>query len=651
MAPGVCETGSFTWRVGVDCAVAIRPDADTELLEFALLTTTAGDERTATPCHVRPAGVPGLIDGPAVSCPDIGIDDVTSGRRSVGIVGPWRTGTTVFEIDVEDTSAPWWLPPSTSATFGDRAVRWVVDPDTDPIDGTWVQLVPTFDDAWASSVAASELPIETDADGISRMVFRPEVAPGSYRLWFCDGEDPDTCERRPGGWAVQVMTADLVELIPGHNVADAERINVVFFGSDLAPIEVAAGFESIERTARSLLGWTGPTDAFVNARGDVLDEAPIRWGPFATEPIASNRHRFNLWFVAEPLDHVDALFLDVTDPGIHEGFDLANVHAVLMRADDRFGQSDARFASFTEVTEFPSAASQIVFGNTRMVLDTNNLSAAIQVLTHEWGHALFGLRDEYTELSRPIATGAPNCAPDEPTAEAWWGDRVGDVDPFVDVVIEQVQSFGRDPEIEFGGSLADQVRVATTPGGCYGALDDRSAFRPNRGSAMRETNPVFGTINRERIEAVLDLFSGWAPYRGLSDVGDDCGHDGASTVCVLALAPFVDAPPQGFAIDDLPCEAPQRDGRRWTARCVLPGVATTVTLTDGLDRRDVALARTTPTTASATDLATTIDVEAANDVIDDVDDGVPVAPIVLVGAGGLAVIGLLVAVRRSRVAT
>ncbi len=52
------------------------------------------------------------------------------------------------------------------------------------------------------------------------------------------------------------------------------------------------------------------------------------------------------------------------------------------------------------------------------------------IVAHELGHALFDLRDEYTEFGRSVQFGYPNCAFGDGQANAWWGTQVGQLDPF-----------------------------------------------------------------------------------------------------------------------------------------------------------------------------------------------------------------------------
>ena len=140
-------------------------------------------------------------------------------------------------------------------------------------------------------------------------------------------------------------------------------------------------------------------------------------------------------------------------------------------------------------------------------------------LTHEWGHALFDLRDEYVEFERSVTYGYPNCAPDEATAREWWGDLLNEVDPFFDEYLAVRESFG----VETDPGFRERVRVGLVSGGCYSPNDN--AVRPTEDSMMNSEIPIFGSVNRRRVEEVLALWSGASPFT----------VQGATVVCDLVV--------------------------------------------------------------------------------------------------------------------
>ena len=129
-----------------------------------------------------------------------------------------------------------------------------------------------------------------------------------------------------------------------------------------------------------------------------------------------------------------------------------------------------------------------------------------ETLTHEWGHALFDLRDEYVEYGRGVTYGYPNCAPDEATATEWWGALIGLSDPFV----EEVLAIHEQNRVPIDPYLRGNTAVFLVPGGCYSP--DEEAVRPTADSIMNSEVPVFGLVNRMRTEEVLGLWTGRAPF-------------------------------------------------------------------------------------------------------------------------------------------
>lgn len=99
------------------------------------------------------------------------------------------------------------------------------------------------------------------------------------------------------------------------------------------------------------------------------------------------------------------------DPGFLEKVFLrigANYKLILL---DKTGSTDCSELSSLEAT------SVIIVGRQRFSEEPSSPSGFL----HELGHSL-GLRDESPFSSQPIVPGPPNCAPDQKTAELWWGD-------------------------------------------------------------------------------------------------------------------------------------------------------------------------------------------------------------------------------------
>lgn len=374
------------------------------------------------------------------------------------------------------------------------------------------------------------------------------LPPGRYLITPCAGATPLGCTEVAGGVGFQVGAGALVEVIPGWNLEYGDRINVVFAPSgNTTPASALA-------TIRSLLGWQGP---LAIGEGDVVLEDPdpgeawwVQFGPFAMEPLRSARHRFNLWMIDDVL--VDPRALDHTAPPLgwdrpppDFGLPDVAVTAFDVQYPGLFARSEALWPSFT-TPDGPAVLVRrgLVFSSAYVSVSGTYPRAQAATLTHEWGHALFDLRDEYVEFERSVTHGYPNCAPDEVTARAWWGDLLGEVDPWLEEYLAVMDSFG----MAVDALLRDRVRVDLVTGGCYSPDDD--AVRPTQDSMMNSEIPIFGSVNRRRVEEVLALWSGRSPFavESATVACDLVVHRERVGFCSLVLAPFVDAPEESVAL-------------------------------------------------------------------------------------------------------
>jgi hypothetical protein len=282
--------------------------------------------------------------------------------------------------------------------------------------------------------------------------------------------------------------------------------------------------------------------------------ALVQWGPFATEPIRSHRDRFNVWLLTDLLGDPRALFWQGSEPGRGFGPDGstlpdAQVTTVHLLPPGVWGGSEAGFPSFTGMRPGPPDREGLRFAGAYLAASSWMPAAHAETFTHELGHALFDLRDEYTNLDRAVQHGYPNCAPDLETAEAWWGHLVGRVDPFLYDYFEVMDRLGQwTPGL---AELEAAYTVGHVLGGCYGPVGGDHAVRPTSESIMNSETPVFGAVNRARVEEILGLWSGRDVVRAAADVAIACSRDDAdpwSVSCRGLLAPYVDPPEGGLGI-------------------------------------------------------------------------------------------------------
>lgn len=325
--------------------------------------------------------------------------------------------------------------------------------------------------------------------------------PGRWNVTGCVAEADGMCRiegiRRP----IHAIDPTPIPLLPDHNGPAEDRINLVFASSGFGPDD------DLAEVATSLLALDGeprPVDATGN--GDIF---ALDWGPFAIEPLLGQADRFNFWYLADDLPggpitiNPTAEFpseIDVEDLGLGTAVSLVNV-GLNGRADGY--RANAELASFADDEALPALA-DVAFGSIYLPYDGSAAASTATTLTHELGHALFGLRDEYEEFGvTQSLIGPPNCIATTDEAEALWGDRIGELDPMFDRWRTAMLEF----DLWFEeADAAEDFTVGLITGGCFGPSDSTGVVRPTVRGLMNGEEPVFGSVNRARVEAVLELF-------------------------------------------------------------------------------------------------------------------------------------------------
>jgi len=559
--PGVCEPNPVVVGQHTDCRFPLARDVEPDPLGGPLVADVDvaydedNDERAD--CAIE--------DGELV-CRAVPTY-YPAGTTGVSIQVGWLGSTGVL---AEITTLDYWDVPVSISTVGatepyttaHRPLEIWIDQWEDP-----ELFVKVRQRDGGAEVAILPVP-EFVAYEDSILVDVSSLAPGRYWLQPClpRGEDPSLCEEGPGAVFFQVGSGELVEAIPGWNRVGGDRINLVLAGTGFED------FEAFAETATTMLGFDGAM--LIDVDGEIVDEDEfvefVEFGPFATEPIRSRRERFNLWLLTDLLGDSHAMFW--TSPpnglGFGEGGSVlpdAQVTAIELLPVGQWSGSEAGWPSFTGVEPGPPDRTDLQFAGAYVAVPRWNPLLEADTLTHELGHAVFDLRDEYALFDRSTEWGYPNCAPDMETAEKWWGHLVGDLDPFLDEYIETLDEHG----LFFGDrvEMAASLTVGYSRGGCYGDLDTDEAVRPTGESIMHSQTPVFGSVNRSRVEEILGLWSGRDIVRSSADLDISCARsetDPWSVSCDGVLAPYVDAPEDGLvmassgALDG--CAATSADG-------------------------------------------------------------------------------------------
>ena len=564
LGPGVCSPAVVLAGQSIDCTFPIPEGLQLDPWgpHYADIDVSYDEDNDDhAPC---------FVSGDRLVCRGVFAYYVTGERRVNPVVSgvPSDATATFSVIDA------WTQPASLNPEWGGEPYVFAGQPLSLWVDGpdrTSAHFAAIRSRQGGRLMATVDLPA-VNGDAFDPIAVDPgDLPPGRYVVTPCLGESRVRCAEVPGGVGFQVGSGHLVEVIDGWNRATGDRINVVFAPSgDTDPDRALA-------TIRSLLGWDGPLPIGAD---DVVVTDPqpgsvwwVQLGPFATEPLQSSRDRFNLWMLDDVLAYPRAL--DHTAPPLGwdrppPDFGLPDVQVTVI--DVQFpgesARSEALWPSFTTPGgPAPIERQGLVFASAYLAVFPSYPRSQAATLTHEWGHALFDLRDEYVETDRGVTYGYPNCAPDEATAREWWGSLLGEVDPFVNEYEATLASFG----LTIDPSFRDRVATGLVVGGCYSGGED--AVRPTEDSMMNSEIPVFGSVNRRRVEEVLGLWSGRAPF-SIDAVTVECSvvvHRERVGFCSIVVAPYVDGPDVPMALvtgaGNLRCDAPVPDGDELRAHC------------------------------------------------------------------------------------
>lgn len=282
---------------------------------------------------------------------------------------------------------------------------------------------------------------------------------GTKRLPEIDDFQTDNTEGIPGTLCKSV--------IPDHNRADHDRLNVVFVGYNVGKnefVEFLPKLVDFEGT-----GYTTRYKAEAKTRSGssaYSGEETTFYGLLGTEPFKSNKNKFNFWYIDE-----------IQNLSVQRNLEKGPACSLLCRGDaeDTCGLKNTFTINMCNAGCNPKGG---YFDKEEYIGPPNPVH--IRVMIHEFGH-LLGLQDEYTVLNGVDWPAYPNCAPSMELAEQWWGDLVGQGEGVLEVGYYN---------------------------GCNLVEDN---IRPTNSSLMRESGSTeigFGPVNGRHVREVLQYFTG-----------------------------------------------------------------------------------------------------------------------------------------------
>jgi hypothetical protein len=369
--------------------------------------------------------------------------------------------------------------------------------------------------------------------------------PGEFSVELCIGVSSKNCKSTNKRLNFSVQPNFKLNDVVSENDKSSDRINLVFACDETFKAPLDCG-ENIKK----FLGWDGQPFA-INKFSEKTtpannDAISVIYGLFATEPYKSAKNKFNI-YVSDKLvnDYGRVYFYNEL---AKTGINLSNTQVIYLHAANGLSKT-AELPDFSNLRN-PTKAQTVFFGG-KSILDKAGLNRGVldlylgndnrlvnqygKILSHELGHAIFGLKDEYTGTLANASIGFPNCATSSTkntTINEWSAltglnssQLNGKVDDEFNKWINEIKKYKNNgkPLLEYlqsqsgFASIYNSSSYATSfnvTGGCLGAANASDVMRPTIESSMNHNGPIFGTVNIARANQILKLFNGPAKCTG-----------------------------------------------------------------------------------------------------------------------------------------
>ncbi len=287
-----------------------------------------------------------------------------------------------------------------------------------------------------------------------------------------------------------------------QNDLQGDKINLVF-----VPAPEFVDLKALQKQIGQLLSLDGKP-ILVDGQGHLTNNPNqvenVYFGMFGIDPFKQNLHKFNFWFFDQTVQTSEDLEI-VRGALANAGLKNLDVVHVFDKETHPKDGDNSYLASFYSQQEIPSKG-DYDFGTVNVWhVTTNGFYKASEVLAHELGHALFGLRDEYDDPTG-VRYGWPSCAKDTNEAKSWWSDLEGQIDPFYYTwksTLEKYNVWTVWYDVQYPVA---NFQVGYFSGGCFGPKNS-SVTKPTKDSLMNSIVPILGSVNRKRVELVLATFT------------------------------------------------------------------------------------------------------------------------------------------------
>ncbi|MFH1785877.1 MAG: M64 family metallopeptidase [Candidatus Micrarchaeota archaeon] len=213
-----------------------------------------------------------------------------------------------------------------------------------------------------------------------------------------------------------------LEIIPGHNNPDLDRINVVFVAFNMSQEDMVTILPYyVDFNGTGLTTTIEKKHRLRTEEGfELIEETKtmIFNGLLGIDPFSLYKDRFNFWYI--PSSQL------LTEPSQISGNNYCSYYCISdVEKTCNLPNTYPIYLCNANCQSYGSWGSNKAYLSHSYSSEGKFDPFSITMLVHEFGHSFGDLKDEYFYTGGKNASGYPNCAPNQSTAEQWWGHLVG----------------------------------------------------------------------------------------------------------------------------------------------------------------------------------------------------------------------------------